>query len=54
MLEKFLNYLKDVSLENEYREELESIFPDKAHLDSAQLEEIQSRFSSELSFGTGV
>ena len=53
MLENFLNYLKDVSLENEYREELESIFPDKAHLDSAQLEEIQSRFSSELSFGTG-
>jgi len=53
MLETFLNYINDKSLENEYRDELLALFPNTGNLDAGQLEEMQSRFASQLIFGTG-
>ncbi|MFM8233942.1 MAG: phospho-sugar mutase [Holophagaceae bacterium] len=53
MHEVFLKYYNHPLLEKEYKEELSLAFPNLSQLDTEQLEDIQARFGSELSFGTG-
>ncbi len=53
MINIFKKYYEDKFLEQEYKEELDRLFPNIDQLESNQLQEMQSRFSNELSFGTG-